>query len=91
MGRCRRLRDKKLDAVYSSPLKRAYDTAKIAFGNHLVTTDACLIEIDFANWEVKRREEFVAENPLLWAKWSDDLATAQAGGNGENAMQVVEE
>lgn len=84
------LEGKKLDAVYSSPLKRAYDTAKIASGNNLVTTDTRLIEIDFGTWEGKTREEFVVENPLLWAKWSNNPATAQAGGTGENAAQVVE-
>jgi broad specificity phosphatase PhoE len=30
----RRLRDEKLDAAYSSPLKRVCDTAKITFGNN---------------------------------------------------------
>jgi alpha-ribazole phosphatase/probable phosphoglycerate mutase len=86
----RQLAEKQLDAVYSSPLKRANDTAKIAAGNNLVTTDERLIEIDFGTWEGKRREEFVAENPQLWDNWDKDPATAKAGGTGETAQQVVD-
>ncbi|MDQ8005546.1 MAG: histidine phosphatase family protein [Pedobacter sp.] len=84
------LQGRKLDAVYSSPLKRANETAKIASGNNLVIADQRLIEIDFGTWEGKRREEFVAENPTLWNNWSEDPAHAAAGGTGENATQVVE-
>lgn len=83
------LKGKKIDAVYSSPLKRANDTAKIASGNEKVAVDGRLIEIDFGNWEGKRREEFVAENPSIWQQWEQNPATAQAGGTGENAQQVI--
>lgn len=84
------LRGKKIDAVYSSPLKRANDTAKIASGNENVTVDERLIEIDFGNWEGKRREKFVAENPSIWQQWEQNPATAQAGCTGETAQQVIE-
>jgi len=84
------LKGKKIDAVYSSPLKRANDTAKIASGNENVTVDKRLIEIDFGNWEGKRRDEFVTENPLVWQQWEQNPATAQAGGTGETAQQVIE-
>lgn len=83
------LKGKKIDAVYSSPLKRANDTAKIASGNENVAVDERLIEIDFGNWEGKRREEFVVENPSIWQQWEQNPATAQAGGTGENAQQVI--
>ncbi len=83
------LKGKKIDAVYSSPLKRANDTAKIASGSELVTVDERIIELDFGNWEGKRREEFVAENPESWDKWSSDPTNTPAGGTGESAAQVV--
>ncbi|WP_293302002.1 histidine phosphatase family protein [Pedobacter sp. UBA4863] len=83
------LKGKKIDAVYSSPLMRANHTAKIAAGSESVTVDERIIEIDFGNWEGKRREEFVAENPGLWQLWSDNPAVNAAGGNGETASQVV--
>lgn len=83
------LKGKKIDAVYSSPLMRANYTAKIAAGSESVQVDERIIEIDFGNWEGKRREEFVAENPGLWQLWSDNPAINAAGGNGETASQVV--
>lgn len=78
-----------LDAVYSSPLERAYRTAQIASGGKDVVKDNRLIEADFGEWEGKTREEFVKENPSLWDAWSDDPATTKAGGTGETAGAIV--
>jgi alpha-ribazole phosphatase/probable phosphoglycerate mutase len=74
--------------VYSSPLQRAYNTAKIASGRE-VTIDQRLIEADFGEWENKTKEEFIAESPDLWEKWMRDPATAKAGGTGETGREVV--
>lgn len=78
------------DAVYSSPLSRAYQTAQIASGGQPVEKVERLIEADFGQWEGKTREEFIAENPKLWERWSADPATAKAGGTGETALEVAE-
>ena len=83
------LKDITFDAVYSSPLERAYQTALTASGNKEVIKDERLIEADFGTWEGKTREEFVAENPQYWADWCNDPATAKAGGSGETALDVV--
>lgn len=81
----------KIDAVYASPLARAYRTAKIACGNRLpVVREPRLIELDFGAWEGKTRAEFVADDPTLWEAWNNDPATAAAGGTGDTALQVVE-
>src|SRR5688500_12019612 len=56
------LKDISFDAVYSSPLQRAYRTAKIASGEKDVIKDDRLIEADFGGWEGKTKEEFIAEN-----------------------------
>lgn len=53
-------------------------------------TDARLIEIDFGSWEHKTREEFVAEDPLLWDAWSRDPENSRAGGNGESGRELVQ-
>lgn len=74
--------------VYSSPLTRAYHTARIASGRDVVK-DERLIEVDFGNWETKTRQEFVAENETLWTNWIDDPATHRAGGTGETGAEVV--
>lgn len=76
------------DGVYSSPLERAFMTANIATGAH-VKKDARLIEADFGDWEKKTKEEFIAENPLLWQNWMEDPALHRAGGTGETGMEIV--
>jgi broad specificity phosphatase PhoE len=78
------------DGVYSSPLNRAYQTAQIASGGHSVEKVERLIEADFGNWEGKTREEFIAEDPGLWERWSHDPGTTRAGGIGETALEVAE-
>src|SRR3546814_4832923 len=80
----------KIDAVYASPLERAYRTAEIACGNRLpVVRDPRIIEQDFGAWEGKTRAEFVAEDPALWEDWEDDPAKAPAGGTGDTDRKSV--
>ncbi|HVU54847.1 MAG TPA: histidine phosphatase family protein, partial [Puia sp.] len=50
------LRGVKLDGVYSSPLQRAFLTARMAGGGREVVKDERLIEVDFGKWEGLRRE-----------------------------------
>lgn len=78
------------DAVFSSPLQRALQTAQIASGGKQVITDPRLIEIDFGMWEGKTKEQFIAENKSLWANWMNDPENSPAGGIGETAGSVVE-
>lgn len=80
-----------IDAVYASPLERAYRTAEIACGDRLpVVREPRLVELDFGAWEGKTRAEFVAEDPALWEAWNNDPATAPAGGTGDTALQAVQ-
>ncbi|MGV3764265.1 histidine phosphatase family protein [Parapedobacter sp.] len=80
-----------IDAVYTSPLERAYRTAEIACGGRqLIVREPRLIELDFGTWEGKTRGEFVAEDPALWEAWNNDPAVAPAGGTGDTALQVVQ-
>lgn len=78
------------DAVFSSPLQRALQTAQIASGGKQVITDPRLIEIDFGMWEGKTKEQFIGENKSLWANWMNDPENSPAGGIGETAGSVVE-
>ncbi|HLT08268.1 MAG TPA: histidine phosphatase family protein [Cyclobacteriaceae bacterium] len=80
----------RFDAVYSSPLTRAYQTAQIASGGLPVEKVEKLIEADFGDWEGKTRAEFVAENPKLWERWCDDPDHTPAGGRGETGLEVAE-
>lgn len=80
----------KLDAVYASPLQRAFITADIATGSKgRVVTDERLIEADFGHWEGKTREEFIADDPDLWKAWDAGPENVRAGGTGETGLDVV--
>ena len=83
------VRDLRFDALYASPLQRAYRTAQIAGGEQKVIADPRLIEVDFGNWEGKTREAFVKENAPVWDAWNHDPAVSRAGGLGETAMDVI--
>jgi len=77
-----------LDGVYSSPLQRALNTARIITGKEPVI-DHRLIEADFGLWENKTKEEFIAENEQLWINWMTDPSNSKAGGTGETGLDVV--
>ncbi|MBC7921723.1 MAG: histidine phosphatase family protein [Ferruginibacter sp.] len=78
------------DAVYSSPLQRAFRTAQIASGKpEQVRIDARLTEASFGEWEGKTREEFIGEKPQLWDEWCRTPERTKAGGSGETATEVV--
>src|SRR5690554_6485211 len=59
----------RFDGIYSSPISRAFETAKITSGDKPVEKVDRLIEADFGKWEGKTRTEFIAEDPGLWASW----------------------
>lgn len=84
------LKDITFNAIYASPLQRAFNTAKVASGTENVIADARLTEANFGSWEGKTRAEFVEENPELWVRWSDFPDHTRAGGSGETAMEVVQ-
>lgn len=77
------------DAIYSSPLRRAYETAKIAGGGRTVTCDYRLIEADFGKWEGKTKEQFIREDPGPWKSWQENPMSAKAGVTGETAADII--
>lgn len=84
------LKDTRFEAIYSSPLQRAYNTARIASNDsNLVIKDDRLIEMDFGAWEGKTREEFIAEAPALWKNWDQAPDINRAGGTGDTATDIV--
>lgn len=77
------------DGVFSSPLNRAMETARIVTGQE-PQTDERLIEIDFGLWEGKTRGDFVAEDPQAWEQWEKDPMLHRAGRTGESGAEVLE-
>jgi broad specificity phosphatase PhoE len=80
------LADESLDAVYSSPLRRAFETAEIAAAPHglePVPVDA-LREVDVGSWEGLTRAEIEQRYPEQFARWLDY-------GQGWNDGETYEE
>ncbi len=79
----------KIDAIYSSPLSRAFDTVK-GVGEALgltVTPHDGLKEVHGGLWEGRSIEEIKEKYGKDYALWQTDIGNAQATG-GENFTNV---
>ena len=63
----------KIDAIYSSPLKRALATAEAINHNHKlkIAINPGLIDLDYGKWEGIPNREVVENNKELYKKWTD--------------------
>ncbi|MBX7455425.1 bifunctional RNase H/acid phosphatase [Mycolicibacterium sp. 3033] len=77
-----------IDAVVSSPLQRARDTAAAAAGvlGLDVEVDDDLIETDFGAWEGLTFREASERDPVLHRRWLADTAVAPPGGESFDAV-----
>ncbi|MEH3142754.1 MAG: bifunctional RNase H/acid phosphatase [Mycobacterium kyogaense] len=77
-----------IDAVVSSPLQRAHDTAAAAAGalGLDVEVDDDLIETDFGGWEGLTFREASERDPELHRRWLADTAVAPPGGESFDAV-----
>ena len=68
----RRLSGIRLNAIYTSPLRRAHDTAKAvaAFHDCDIYVSEKLTEINFGAWEGKTGSELEAQYAALWRDWN---------------------
>ena len=76
------LRTHELDAVYSSPLQRAFDTARAvasAHGLEPVPREA-LRELDFGELEGMSHDEIASDYPELYRFWMDDPSAVRFPG-----------
>ena len=83
------LQGEKLEAIYSSPLKRALDTAQaISVHHHLkVQTDDALAEIDMGVIDGFNLAEVKESQTDFWERWrQEDYSVALPGG--ESLLQV---
>ena len=72
-----------VEAIYSSPLKRCLQTAKIIYGEREVHTVNSLIEMDFGDFEGKNYEELAGNSD--YQSFIDSEGTGQIP-NGENLI-----
>ncbi len=77
------LGDLKIDAIYSSPLKRALKTAEIIAGYHKLGVEIApgLIDFDYGKWQGLLHQEVKAKYKELYAEWinSPDKVKMPAG------------
>lgn len=66
----KRVGSSEIDLLYSSPLQRAYDTARLAFPEADITTDERLMELDFGVFQGKSPVE--NEGHEEWDWWHQD-------------------
>lgn len=85
------LKDTKIDAIYSSDLQRAYDTAAPTAKSHgLEIIDRKeLREIDGGEWEGKKFEDLIKEYPEEYGLWLSDVGKSRASG-GESVKELSE-
>jgi len=82
-----RLRAERIEALYTSPVQRAQETAAplaTALGLQ-AQVDERLLEIDFGDWTGKRFDELDGDDG--WRRWNDARATARAP-SGETMAEV---
>ncbi len=68
-----KLKGVRIDKVYSSDLKRAYETAKIIFGNSPIEKTADFREMNFGLFEGLKYEQIIKKYPKLYGDWIDIL------------------
>jgi probable phosphoglycerate mutase len=85
-----RLKAERLAAVYSSPLYRALETAKVIAAPHRLqpTVVDGLSEMDFGDWEGRSRSTVMAEYAPVYAAWTRDPATVRTP-HGESGFEVA--
>jgi alpha-ribazole phosphatase len=85
-----RLSAEKIDAIYTSDLQRARETAQAiaAFHDLPIQADPRLREIAFGDWEGLTSEEIKKQDPKSLTAWYDDPLQASSPG-GETLNQVA--
>jgi alpha-ribazole phosphatase len=81
------LEDVPFEIVYSSPLRRAYETAEIISGGRPLVCDERLAEIDHGTWQGRTQDEIAERWPCEWQRWNTDPDQFTPPG-GETAAQV---
>jgi len=62
----------KVERVFSSPLKRAVETAAICFPDQAVELQELVNNLDLGLWAGRRKKEIAIEEPKLWRRWLEE-------------------
>ena len=78
-----RLRSEKVDMIYSSDLKRTYETAKIVFKNKIIEKVTDFREMNFGIFDGLTHSEITQRHPELYKRWlSNPTRIKTPGGEG---------
>jgi broad specificity phosphatase PhoE len=88
-----RLRTVKLDAIYSSPLRRARETAVVLAQDRgmPLDTDERIIELSYGDWEGKGLAEVERDDAEALTAWAAGMATPPGGESRIALMRRVSE
>jgi broad specificity phosphatase PhoE len=86
---CRVLEGHAIDGIYSSPLRRARETAEIVAHPHAIPVQPIesLVECDVGDWEGLSWNDIRQRDPQYFASFESDPATVPYAG-GESFQQV---
>ncbi|HUU05082.1 MAG TPA: histidine phosphatase family protein [Patescibacteria group bacterium] len=62
----------KVDRVFSSPLKRAAETAAICFPGQAIELQELVNNLDLGRWAGRKKKEIAREEPILWRSWLEE-------------------
>ena len=82
-----RLKEAGVDKVYSSDLKRAYESAKIIFRGNSIEEIADFREMNFGLFEGLKYEEIIKAYPKLYREWIDNPVRVKIPG-GESLVEL---
>jgi broad specificity phosphatase PhoE len=76
------------DRIYTSPLQRAAETARIVAGERMVLTDWRIAEIHHGDWQGKTRQEIASRWPEAWEQWNKTpLQVTSRGGESPELIR----
>ena len=83
----------RFDTAYSSPLRRALETAHIITNDLPIIVDERLAEIDHGLWQGRTKAEIASRWPEQWEQWSREPLgfTAPRGESAARVRERVEE
>ncbi len=76
-----RLKNVRVQKVYSSDLKRAYQTAKIVFKNNSIEQLKNFREINFGIFEGLSYNEIILKYKKIYGNWIDNIAKVRVSGS----------
>ena len=62
-------RETALDYVFSAPVRRAMQTAQLAFPSHKIISEELINNLDFGKWAGRPKKEVKEQEPENWHLW----------------------